>query len=41
MFKYTAGCFATKEEADRYQKEVTALGYTDAFVVKFEDGVRK
>lgn len=41
MFKYTAGCFATKEEADRYQKEVTSLGYTDAFVVKFEDGVRK
>ena len=41
MFKYTAGCFATKEEADRYQKKVTALGYTDAFVVKFEDGVRK
>ena len=41
MFKYTAGCFATKEEADRYQKEVASLGYTDAFVVKFENGVRK
>ena len=41
MFKYTAGCFATKEEADRYQKEVAAKGYTDAFVVKFENGVRK
>lgn len=41
MFKYTAGCFATKAEADAYLKEVIAKGYTDAFVVKFEDGVRK
>ena len=41
MYKYTAGCFAKKEEADRYQKEVVSKGYTDAFVVKFEDGVRK
>ena len=41
MFKYTAGCFATKAEADAYLNEVVAKGYSDAFVVKFEDGVRK
>lgn len=41
MYKYTAGCFATKAEADNYLKEVVAKGFTDAFVVKFEDGVRK
>lgn len=41
MFKYTAGCFATKAEADNYLKEVTAKGYDGAFVVKFENGIRK
>ena len=41
VYKYTAGCFATKAEADKYLKEVKALGYDGAFVVKFEDGVRK
>ena len=41
MFKYTAGCFATKAEADAYLKEVISKGYDGAFVVKFEDGVRK
>ena len=41
MFKYTAGCFATKAEADNYLKEVTAKGYDGVFVVKFENGVRK
>ena len=41
MFKYTAGCFATKAEADKYLKEVLSKGYEGAFVVKFEDGVRK
>ena len=41
MFKYTAGCFSTKAEADEYLKIVQLRGYTDAFVVKFEDGVRK
>lgn len=41
MFKYTAGCFATKAEADAYLKEVTSKGYDGAFVVKFENGVRK
>ena len=41
MFKYTAGCFSTKAEADKYLKEVVAKGYDSAFVVKFENGVRK
>lgn len=41
MFKYTAGCFATKAEAGNYLKEVVSKGYDGAFVVKFEDGVRK
>ena len=41
MYKYTAGCFSTKAEADNYLKVVKSKGYTDAFVVKFEDGVRK
>ena len=41
MFKYTAGCFTTKEEADDYLNVVIARGYTDAFVVKFENGIRK
>ena len=41
MFKYTAGYFATKAEADAYLKEVIAKGYDGAFVVKFENGVRK
>lgn len=41
MFKYTAGCFATKAEADSYLKTVVSKGYPDAFVVKFENGIRK
>ena len=41
MFKYTAGCFATKAEADAYLKEVISKGYDGAFVVKFENGIRK
>ena len=41
VFKYTAGCFATKAEADKYLKEVLSKGYDGAFVVKFENGVRK
>jgi len=41
MFKYTTGIFSTKVEAENYLKEVVAKGYDGAFVVKFEDGVRK
>lgn len=41
MYKYTAGCFATKADAEDYLKVVQSKGYTDAFVVRFENGVRK
>lgn len=41
MFKYTAGCFTSKADADAYLQEVISKGYTDAFVVKFENGTRK
>ena len=41
MYKYTAGCFATKAEADAYLKTVISKGYDGAFVVKFENGIRK
>ena len=41
MYKYTAGRFATRAEADAYLREVIAKGYNDAFVVKFENGIRK
>lgn len=41
MCKYTAGRFTTEAEANKYRKEVVKKGYTDAFVVKFENGIRK
>ena len=41
MFKYTAGCFSNRKDADNYLKEVIAKGYEGAFVVEFENGVRK
>lgn len=39
-YRYTAGQFSTKSEADRYCKTVRAKGYKDAFVVKFVNGER-
>lgn len=41
VFKYTAGCFTKRSDANAYLKEVIAKGYDGAFVVKFENGVRK
>lgn len=41
MYKYTTGCFSTRAEANAYLKEVVSKGYGGAFVVKFEDGIRK
>lgn len=41
MYKYTAGYFATKAAADAYLTEVLQKGYEGAFVVRFENGVRK
>lgn len=40
QYKYTAGCFYTKEEADNYCKTVKSKGYKDAFVVAFKNGKR-
>ena len=41
VFKYTTGCFTKRSDANAYLKEVIAKGYDGAFVVKFENGVRK
>lgn len=39
-YRYTAGQFNTKAEADSYCKTVKSKGYKDAFVVKFVNGER-
>ena len=41
MCKYTAGRFTNEVDAIKYKKEVVKKGYKDAFVVKFENGIRK
>lgn len=40
QYKYTAGSFYTKKEADDYCKTVKAAGYPSAFVVSFKNGNR-
>ena len=40
QYKYTAGSFLTKKEADEYCKTVKAKGYTTAFVISFKNGIR-
>ena len=40
MYKYTAGRFYSKKEADEYCKEVKKKGYSSAFVVSFKNGKR-
>lgn len=40
VYKYTAGRFTSFEEAGKYQGKVRALGYKDAFLVAFKNGVR-
>lgn len=40
IYCYTSGQFATAREAANYQKEVRAKGFSDAFVVAFQDGQR-
>lgn len=40
QYKYTAGAFYTKKEADEYCKNVKAKGYTTAFVISFKNGKR-
>jgi outer membrane protein OmpA-like peptidoglycan-associated protein len=39
-YKYCAGAFKTEEEAENYKTNLRQKGFPDAFVVKFEDGVR-
>ena len=40
LYKYTAGIFNTLEEAHAYRDQVIRQGFTDAFVVTFENGKR-
>ncbi len=40
QYKYTAGLFYTKSEADEYCKKAKTLGYPSAFVVRFKNGKR-
>lgn len=40
LYKYTAGRFYSKKEADNYCKEVRDKGYSSAFVVAFKNGER-
>lgn len=40
QYKYTAGIFYTKKDADNYCKQVKSKGYTTAFVVSFKNGKR-
>ena len=40
QYKYTAGKYYSKSEADEYCKKVKTLGYTSAFVVSFKNGKR-
>jgi N-acetylmuramoyl-L-alanine amidase len=40
QYKYTAGKFYSKSEADEYCKKVKTSGYSSAFVVSFKNGKR-
>ena len=40
QYKYTAGKFYSKKDADEYCKKVKTLGYSSAFVVSFKNGKR-
>ena len=40
QYKYTAGIFYTKKEADEYCKKIKTKGYPSAFVVSFKNGIR-
>ena len=39
-YKYCAGAFKTEDEAEAHKNLLRAKGFKDAFVVKFDDGVR-
>ena len=40
QYKYTAGAFESKKEADEYCKDIKTKGYASAFVVAFKNGIR-
>lgn len=40
LFKYTSGQFATINAAQKHQQQLKQQGYSDAFVVAFENGQR-
>lgn len=40
VWKYTSGSFKLPEDAQKRQKELKELGYKDAFIVAFKDGVK-
>lgn len=40
LYKYTAGCALTMEDAKKIQKTLQDLGYKDAFVIAFNNRVR-
>jgi cell division septation protein DedD len=40
-YRYTIGNFETQTKALEYLKELRSKGLTDAFVVKYADGVRQ
>lgn len=39
-YKYCAGSFKTEQDAEAYKNALRVKGFKDAFVVKFDDGVR-
>lgn len=40
IYRYTVGVFNTIEEAENLKIKLGGLGYPDAFVVEYEDGIR-
>ena len=41
MFKYSIGLFKTLQEAQDFRKELVKIGFKDAFVASYIDGIRK
>jgi hypothetical protein len=41
MYRYTLGLFADKADANEYLRFLQSKGFTDAFVVRYVDGVRQ
>ena len=41
LFKYSIGLFKTLSEAQDFRKELVKIGFEDAFVASYVNGVRK